>query len=157
MKRLKSFIVFFLMIRRPPRSTRTDTLFPYTTLFRSLPRLRREHPVLRIRRALHRPSGGAEAGRPRRRPANPDLRAESPGRRPCRQHPRRERHDGLRRDRRHAPQRPGPHDPRAAPADAGRAQERKSVVEGKSVPVRVDLGGRRLIKKKKTATTPLSI
>src|SRR3546814_130875 len=27
---------FFLMIRRPPRSTRTDTLFPYTTLFRSL-------------------------------------------------------------------------------------------------------------------------
>src|SRR3546814_17969353 len=33
-----SFVVycfFFLMIRRPPRSTRTDTLFPYTTLFRS--------------------------------------------------------------------------------------------------------------------------
>src|SRR3546814_16775941 len=31
------FIVcFFLMIRRPPRSTRTDTLFPYTTLFRSV-------------------------------------------------------------------------------------------------------------------------
>src|SRR3546814_4476421 len=30
------------MIRRPPRSTRTDTLFPYTTLFRShAPRLRR--------------------------------------------------------------------------------------------------------------------
>src|SRR3546814_15156710 len=28
-------LVFFLMIRRPPRSTRTDTLFPYTTLFRS--------------------------------------------------------------------------------------------------------------------------
>src|SRR3546814_7437745 len=26
------------MIRRPPRSTRTDTLFPYTTLFRSVPR-----------------------------------------------------------------------------------------------------------------------
>src|SRR3546814_8273222 len=30
-----SFLFFFLMIRRPPRSTRTDTLFPYTTLFRS--------------------------------------------------------------------------------------------------------------------------
>src|SRR3546814_14690796 len=29
------FSFFFLMIRRPPRSTRTDTLFPYTTLFRS--------------------------------------------------------------------------------------------------------------------------
>src|SRR3546814_6227502 len=28
-------VIFFLMIRRPPRSTRTDTLFPYTTLFRS--------------------------------------------------------------------------------------------------------------------------
>src|SRR3546814_21149596 len=31
-----SCVVFFLMIRRPPRSTRTDTLFPYTTLFRSI-------------------------------------------------------------------------------------------------------------------------
>src|SRR3546814_21130547 len=28
-------VVFFVMIRRPPRSTRTDTLFPYTTLLRS--------------------------------------------------------------------------------------------------------------------------
>src|SRR3546814_2916420 len=28
-------LFYFLMIRRPPRSTRTDTLFPYTTLFRS--------------------------------------------------------------------------------------------------------------------------
>src|SRR3546814_7520408 len=30
-------IIFFLIIRLPPRSTRTDTLFPYTTLFRSWP------------------------------------------------------------------------------------------------------------------------
>src|SRR3546814_14919610 len=29
------FVIFFLMIRRPPRSTRTDTRLPYTTLFRS--------------------------------------------------------------------------------------------------------------------------
>src|SRR3546814_12715001 len=29
------YVFFFVMIRRPPRSTRTDTLFPYTTLFRS--------------------------------------------------------------------------------------------------------------------------
>src|SRR3546814_20851063 len=29
-------LFFFLMIRRPPRSTRTDTLFPYTSLFRSI-------------------------------------------------------------------------------------------------------------------------
>src|SRR3546814_11013486 len=35
------FCFFFLMIRRPPRSTRTDTLFPYTTLFRSVRRSRR--------------------------------------------------------------------------------------------------------------------
>src|SRR3546814_9300621 len=34
------FVFFFLMIRRPPRSTRTDTLFPYTTLFRSPSRAR---------------------------------------------------------------------------------------------------------------------
>src|SRR3546814_8944134 len=32
---LYGFFVFFLRIRRPPRSTRTYTLFPYTTLFRS--------------------------------------------------------------------------------------------------------------------------
>src|SRR3546814_10270491 len=34
---LYSLVFFFLRIRRPPRSTRTDTLFPYTTLFRSGP------------------------------------------------------------------------------------------------------------------------
>src|SRR3546814_16592120 len=32
---LDVFVFVFVMIRRPPRSTRTDTLFPYTTLFRS--------------------------------------------------------------------------------------------------------------------------
>src|SRR3546814_7107823 len=32
---LDGYCFVFLMIRRPPRSTRTDTLFPYTTLFRS--------------------------------------------------------------------------------------------------------------------------
>src|SRR3546814_1746690 len=54
------FYVVFLMIRRPPRSTRTDTLFPYTTLFRSRrvlsARRRGRSPDLRnLRRAL----GGA--------------------------------------------------------------------------------------------------
>src|SRR3546814_2840150 len=53
---------FFLMIRRPPRSTRTDTLFPYTTLFRS-GRLRvRLHP-----RGLHRRGGEVQGIHPRRR------------------------------------------------------------------------------------------
>src|SRR3546814_14496937 len=37
--------MFFVMIRRPPRSTRTDTLFPYTTLFRSLRAFRRHGGV----------------------------------------------------------------------------------------------------------------
>src|SRR3546814_8763553 len=40
------------MIRRPPISTRTDTLFPYTTLFRSLLRRRRE-------RFAYRPEGAS--------------------------------------------------------------------------------------------------
>src|SRR3546814_12246089 len=35
--------LYFLMIRRPPRSTRTDTLFPYTTLFRSYANHRRSY------------------------------------------------------------------------------------------------------------------
>src|SRR3546814_4130659 len=39
-------LFFFLMIRRPPRSTRTDTLFPYTTLFRSGRGDRRQKPQL---------------------------------------------------------------------------------------------------------------
>src|SRR3546814_17223354 len=36
------------MIRRPPRSTRTDTLFPYTTLFRSLVQLDHRHWLLEL-------------------------------------------------------------------------------------------------------------
>src|SRR3546814_2594908 len=38
-------VFFFLMIRRPPRSTRTDTLFPYTTLFRSAQGKLRDRPL----------------------------------------------------------------------------------------------------------------
>src|SRR3546814_3377396 len=73
---------FFLMIRRPPRSTRTDTLFPYTTLFRSdRPRRRRilgrapAHPVSRPADAADPdgPAGGAEA---RGAPAGASGRSE---------------------------------------------------------------------------------
>src|SRR3546814_16503327 len=39
-------LFLFLMIRRPPRSTRTDTLFPYTTLFRSMKPLGAELQLL---------------------------------------------------------------------------------------------------------------
>src|SRR3546814_15238094 len=42
---LVAVLCFFLMIRRPPRSTRTDTLFPYTTLFRSIAQLRKRWDV----------------------------------------------------------------------------------------------------------------
>src|SRR3546814_3405035 len=44
-------VILFLLVRRPPRSTRTDTLFPYTTLFRSIKR--RARPVTE-------PRGGSE-------------------------------------------------------------------------------------------------
>src|SRR3546814_18312094 len=61
------------MIRRPPRSTRTDTLFPYTTLFRSHLALPRCLPLLHVREgaasnpfALSKPRGGA-GDRPRGR------------------------------------------------------------------------------------------
>src|SRR3546814_3515728 len=61
--------VFFLMIRRPPISTRTDTLFPYTTLFRS-----------RRRRARRR--GRDQASSPtvdRTSPPAVSVRSSSPG------------------------------------------------------------------------------
>src|SRR3546814_7791249 len=51
------------MIRRPPRSTRTDTLFPYTTLFRSPPRgrLRRRPPPDCHRQGYPQGAAGAES------------------------------------------------------------------------------------------------
>src|SRR3546814_619976 len=54
---------FFLMIRRPPRSTRTDTLFPYTTLFRSF------HALISI----------LKASTPRRPPSPPSSRRKRKG------------------------------------------------------------------------------
>src|SRR3546814_20353188 len=108
------------MIRRPPRSTRTDTLFPYTTLFRSLGGQRPGEQTVpteqREQLARHR---GGEAGDPRighRRPfaMSSRLRKQCVGR----HHPPRDR-------------------------------DRKSVVSGKRVSVSVDLGGSRIIQKKK--------
>src|SRR3546814_4201526 len=73
------------MLRRPPRSTRTDTLFPYTTLVRShgaheralLHRPRRRHGagelVVRWRNGPH----ALLPGRGRRRPLSPDLPGRS--------------------------------------------------------------------------------
>src|SRR3546814_18760914 len=55
------YLVFFLMIRRPPRSTRTDTLFPYTTLFRSA-YFRLTGGIERWLYRLVRKHGGRQAG-----------------------------------------------------------------------------------------------
>src|SRR3546814_14403453 len=89
-------VFFFLMIRRPPRSTRTDTLFPYTTLFRSPrpdgpprragtaarpPSLPRHHRLQHAGRVPHEGSGHHARrlrgrGRDRRRPQRATARSE---------------------------------------------------------------------------------
>src|SRR3546814_12032318 len=117
------------MIRRPPRSTRTDTLFPYTTLFRSGPWPRRDlHP----RQTSDQISSLSQSATSLVRDLRTDMirtvlswNLPSPG-----------------RDRQ----------PRIVTWLILRILpelDRKSVVSGKSVSVRVDLGGRRFIKKKK--------
>src|SRR3546814_13272747 len=71
------------MIRRPPRSTRTDTLFPYTTLFRSLSRQYRRggYGVRPARRALER-RRGRSANATRRRVSYRTLRRAASAPRP---------------------------------------------------------------------------
>src|SRR3546814_8403650 len=59
------------MIRRPPRSTRTDTLFPYTTLFRA----DRRNRTLQPRRLA--PGGGGGGGHDERPPAADDGRTDA--------------------------------------------------------------------------------
>src|SRR3546814_9670147 len=61
------------MIRRPPRSTRTDTLFPYTTLFRSAGADRRRARGLGQRRADGAPGPAGRPDRPHRDRARPAL------------------------------------------------------------------------------------
>src|SRR3546814_16127394 len=111
------------MIRRPPRSTRTDTLFPYTTLFRSAPPPAAK-PTARTTIRDEVAETAAEALRSLIDTmgegvisinAEGVVTAVSP----------------------------------ACAAIFGYGADRKSVVAGKSVSVRVDLGGRRIIKKKK--------
>src|SRR3546814_13263702 len=110
------------MIRRPPRSTRTDTLFPYTTLFRSNPDARQR--------------SGARIGDDRRQPGTVD--AERPSARNRARQSRLHGIDRLLSQRNHAFR-------RLHPAN-DRQSERKSAVKGKSVSVRVDIGGSRMIK-----------
>src|SRR3546814_17736230 len=113
------------MIRRPPRSTRTDTLFPYTTLFRSGRRDRGREQSPASRRT------GRRKGRALRCPRGGRISpAQAPG--------------GLKR---RLQQLSGlAHQPTAW---ARILTDRKSVGEGKGVSVRVVIAGRILITKKK--------
>src|SRR3546814_4800283 len=75
------------MRRRPPRSTRTDTLFPYTTLFRSRRRPDPGSALLHRQRAVglqQRPSGAIA----RQRPDQPPLTRQVPRQRPDAEHAR---------------------------------------------------------------------
>src|SRR3546814_21024367 len=124
----------FLRLRRPPITTRTDTLFPYTTLCRALLWVGLEEPaVLALEADRGEHAGGEGTGID----ADP-LRAviDGVGRRVAvDDHPRvaaARGEEGF-----------------ANPAQIGARLDRKSVGEGKGVSVRVDLGGRRILKKKK--------
>src|SRR3546814_16217167 len=122
---ISSYLFFFLMIRRPPRSTRTDTLFPSTTLFRS----RWAAAVRPVPQARRRGRAVRRARRRKERRALEMSRSSPDWIRGCRSTvlvATSEERTALRQ-----------------------AQDRKSVGKGKSVSVRVDLGGRRNIKKKK--------
>src|SRR3546814_11541555 len=128
------------MLRRPPRSTRTDTLFPYTTLFRS------------IRAKLHRPPRDALRADP-----NESIRIGPNCDVPCAAG----RADAApsigsldREVDRLAHRHLGDAVGNDAEGIAGNGAvmprtDRKSVVSGKSVSDRVDPGGRRINKKKK--------
>src|SRR3546814_18908962 len=164
------------MIRRPPRSTRTDTLFPYTTLFRSPSKSRATnrrrssitehsfHGIDTSRQACL--SGGVTHVSGTMCHLCLGSLSQPPSRRPPSRRPpsRRTRcrvpaSDG--RPRRHRPD-AGFQRPVAEREPSGRAAreigrhaaadpvDRQSGGEGKRVAVRVDLGGGRILKKKKT-------
>src|SRR3546814_15155236 len=57
-------VFFFLMLRRPPRSTRTDTLFPYTTLCRSARRMSAKAQAMeRVGKGADQPESPDQTGR----------------------------------------------------------------------------------------------
>src|SRR3546814_13569262 len=120
------------MIRRPPRSTRTDTLFPYTTLFRS----RREEGGDRRRRAL------VDVGRPHVEGHRRDLEGEAGGK----EHDADDEPDRRRRD---AGELLRQRDEGGGAGTAVNQRDRKQGVSGKSEGSRGEYGGRRDTKKTK--------
>src|SRR3546814_18213322 len=150
------------MYLRPPRTTRTDTLFPYTTLFRSPGGCSPSAASPRRRRRARSPSvHGRPSARPSCWPAPAHRSVPRKGRRkdlPTYFDDRRGVDAGqvsagiLRRGAKFhsasAIRSTIGSRPRVAAAKL-RGQDRKSVVEGKRVSVRVDLGGRRILRKKK--------
>src|SRR3546814_19581692 len=123
------------MVRRPPRSTRSDTLFPYTTLFRS--GIQAQHDERQSGRGADRALAQTAADRDfqYRRDRGRDLLVAFARLRVNRRRfdPTRY-HDGRSARQRYGDQRPG---------------DRKRGVQGQSVTVSVDPGGRRIYTKKK--------
>src|SRR3546814_14953964 len=135
------YTVFVLIIRRPPRSTRTDTLFPYTTLFRS---------------QAKETAGAVERGA--------DFRTRvGDGLQPLATAERRLRNVREALDRggiagHHQPVAHAAaflHPPGGGQVGQVEEQDRKRVVSGKSGSVRVDCGGRWTIKTKPPTTTSI--
>src|SRR3546814_20609139 len=124
------FLLCLLMIRRPPRSTRTDTLFPYTTLFRSSAR-----NVLAGMDGKDALDGGAGNDNLIGGNGN-DILTGSTGADTL--------NGGAGVDRASYS---GSNTGVTGNLTTRTGTERKSAVWGKSVSVRVDLGGRRIIKK----------
>src|SRR3546814_13465474 len=125
-------LFFFLMIRRPPRSTRTDTLFPYTTLFRSLAWT--QAPLFATRLVAASAEHSVTAGLTPRAQSAVKTAAASPAELTLNQRNRTmvdATSDGL-------------FAPLAGPSSL-MFLDRASVGWGKSVSVRVDLGVRRIV------------
>src|SRR3546814_14700319 len=133
-------VFFFLMVRRPPRSTRTDTLFPYTTLFRS------DAAELRARRKWQADTHEHRNGKRTRQQEAALFRwghwMSSSRVRESRSLSSAAGSGAANKSAAHSRQR------WCSQAGAKTPRDRKSVVSGKSVSVRVDLGGRGIIKNK---------
>src|SRR3546814_18920009 len=134
------------MIRRPPRSTITDTLFPYTTLFRSIGG--HLHPVDDGEQDRTRPDEGQVRQLARR---HPHLERRAAGMGDLAGQPGRDAEQAA-----HPARRPRRGDDAPAAPDP---PARKSPVAGKSVSVRVDPRGRRHLNKPNpthpASTTPI--